>query len=88
MGLQGLPLKFTQHVADATGVSLSPAGSPGSCPLHILHLSNLSIMKGVPNRCCILELRADQCFVCYFLIVPRYKGLMALKKTHCLSCLK
>ena len=46
-----------KHVADATGVSPSPAGPPGSCPLYLLHLSNLSFMIGMPNRCCILELR-------------------------------
>ena len=64
MGLQGWPLKFAQQVADATGVSPSPAGPPGPCPLHLLHLSNLGFMIGMPNRCCILKLRANQCFVC------------------------
>ena len=88
MGLQGWPLKFIQHVADATGFSPSPAGQPGSCPLHLLHLSNLSIVIGMPNKCCILELRANQCFVCNFLSVPECKGQIAPKKTICLSCLR
>ena len=39
------------------------------------------------NRCCILELRANQCFVCNFLSVPRCKGQIVPKKTQCLSCL-
>ena len=34
--LQGWPLKFVQHVADANDVSPSPAGPPDSCPLHLL----------------------------------------------------
>ena len=82
-GLQGWPLKFVTHIADATGVPTSPAGPPDSCPLHRLHLSNLRFMIGMPNRCCILELRANQCFVCNFLSVPRRKGQIAPKKTHC-----
>ena len=32
VGLHGWPFKFVKHVADATGVSPSPAGPPGSCP--------------------------------------------------------
>ena len=86
-GLRGRPLKFVKHVAGATGVSPSPAGPPGSCPLYLLHLSNLSFIIGMPNRCCILELRANQCFVCNFLNVPKCKGQIAPKKTQCLSCL-
>ena len=31
-------------------------------------------MIGMPNRCCILELRANQCFVCHLLSVPRCIG--------------
>ena len=87
-GPQGWPLKIVKHVADATGVSPSPAGPPGSCPLNLLRLSNLSFMIGMPNRCCILELRTNQCFVCNFLSVPRCKGQIAPKKTQCLSCLR
>ena len=36
------------------------------CPLQLLHLLNLSFVIGMPNRCCILELRVNQfiCFVC------------------------
>ena len=74
MGLQGWPLKYVQHAADATGVSPSFAGPPGSCPLHLLHMSNLSFMIWMPNRCCILELRVYQCFVCNFLSVSWCKG--------------
>ena len=70
MGIQGWPLKFVQHVADATCVSRYPAGPPGSWHLHILHLSNLSFMIG-------LELRANQCFLCKFYSVPRCKGQIA-----------
>ena len=87
MGPQGWPLKFVKHTIDATSVPPSTAGPHGSCPLHLLHLSNLSIMIGMPNRCCILELRANQCFVCKFLSMPRCKGQFAPKKTHCPSCL-
>ena len=62
--------------------------STGSCPLHLLNLSNLRFMIiGMPNRLCILELRANQCFVCNFLSVPMCKGQIAPKKTHCLYCL-
>ena len=43
-------LMYVQHVTDATGVSPTPAGPPGSCPLHLLHLSNLRFMIGMPNR--------------------------------------
>ena len=63
-----MSIKLGKHAADATGVSLSPAGPPGSCPLHFLHLTNLSFMIGMTNRCCILKLRANQCFVCSSLV--------------------
>ena len=86
-GLQGWPLKFVKHVADATGVSPSPADPPGSCSLYLLQLSNLSLMIEMPNRCCILELWANQCFVFNFLSVPRCKGEIAPMKTQCLICL-
>ena len=85
-GLQGWPRKFVKHVADVTGVSPSPAGPPGSCPLNLLHLSNLSFI-GVPNRCCILELRANQSFVCNFLSVPRWKGQIGRRKPNVLVAL-
>ena len=49
----------------------SPAGPPGSSPLHLLHHLNLSFMIGMPNRSCILKLRPNQCFVCNFLSMPR-----------------
>ena len=40
----------------------------------------------MPNRSCILELRANQCLVCNFLFMPRCKCLIAPKKTQSLSC--
>ena len=77
----GSPKMATQvHQAssDATNVSPSPAGPPGCCPLPNLHLSNLSVMIWMPNRCCILELGANQCFVCNFLsMLIMYKGQIA-----------
>ena len=38
------------HVTAATCVSPSSAGPHGSCPLHHLHLLNLSFMIGMSNR--------------------------------------
>ena len=70
-----------------TCIPPSPAGPPSSCPLHLLYLLNLKFVIGIPNRCCILELRTNQCFVCNFLSMPRCHGYIAPKKTHCLSCL-
>ena len=87
-GSPGMAIKFVKHVVDTTGVSPSPAGPPGRCLLYLLHLSNLSFMIRMPNRCCILELRTNQCFVCIFLSVPRCKGQIAPKKTQCLSGLR
>ena len=81
-GSPGMATQVVKHIADATGVPPSPAGPPGSCPLHLLHLSNLRFMIGMPNRCCILELRANQCFVCNFLSVPRCKSQIAPKKSN------
>ena len=56
-------------------------------PLHLLHLSSLSIIIGMPNRSCILKLRMDQCFLCNFLSMPRCQCRIARKKTQSLSCL-
>ena len=50
MGLQGWPLKLVKHIADATGVPPSPAGPHGCSPLHLLHLSSLSFIIGMPKR--------------------------------------
>ena len=83
----GWPLKLVQHIADANCVPPSPAGPPSSCPLHLLYLLNLKFVIGIPNRCCILELRSNQCFVCNFLCMLRCQSQIAPKKTHCLSCL-
>ena len=86
MGLQGWPFKLLQHITDPTRIPPSPAGPPSSCPLHLLHLFSLNFMIGMPNRCCILQLRANQGFVWNFLCVPRRQGQNAPKKTHSLSC--
>ena len=86
-GSPGMATQVRQAYRDVTCFSQSPAGPSGSCPLHLLQLSNLSFMIGMPNRYCILELRVNQSFVCNFLSVPRGKGQIAPKKTQCLSCL-
>ena len=65
-------ISVKRHVADATCIPPSLAGSPTSFPLHPLYLLNLKFVIGIPTRCCILELRANQCFVCNFLSMPRY----------------
>ena len=49
MGLQGSPLKFVQHVADATCIPPSLAGSPNSCALHLLYMLNLKFVVGIPK---------------------------------------
>ena len=88
-GLQGWPLKFVLSMSPTLLVRLHllqlPTGPLCSCPLHLLHLSNLSFI--MQNKCCILELRAYQCFVSNFLRMPMCKGQIVPKKTHCLSCL-
>ena len=84
--LQGWPLEFVQHIVNATPVTPSPAGPPGCCLLHFLHLFCLSFIIGMPNRSCILKLRTNKCFVCNFLCVPRCKSQIAPKKTQRLSC--
>ena len=78
-GLQGWPLKFILHVTDATFIPQSPACPPNSCPMHLLYLLNLKFVIGIPNVCCILGLRANQCFVCNFLSMPRCQGQIVLK---------
>ena len=40
-GLKRWPIKLIKHFADATGVSPSPAGPAGCCPLNFLNLINL-----------------------------------------------
>ena len=51
------------------------AGPPGCSPLHPLrYLSSLSIIIGMPNRSCKLELRSNQCFVCNFLSILKRKS--------------
>ena len=48
----------------------------------------LSFIIGMPNRSCILELRANQCLVCNYLCMPRCKCQIAPKKTQSLSCFR
>ena len=82
--LQGWPLEFVQHVAEATCVSPSPAGPPSSCMSSVPSPpAESEFILDMPNRCCILELRANQCCVCNFLCVPRCQcqNKMAPKKT-------
>ena len=78
--------RLVQHVAKVSCIPPWPAGSPSSCPLHLLYLLNLKFVTGIPNRSCILKLGVNQCSVCNFLSMPRCQGQIA-PKTHCLSCL-
>ena len=41
---------------------------------------NPTFLIGIPNRCCILELKANQYFLCNFFSMPRCQGLIAPKK--------
>ena len=86
-GTPGMATQVRLAFTDATGVPPSPAGPPGSSPLHLLHLLSLSFMIGMPNRSCILKLRPNQCFVCNFLSIPWCQCQIAPKKTQSLSCL-
>ena len=56
----------------------SPADPPSCCLLHVLHLFRLSFIIGMPNRSCILELRANQCLLCNFLRMLRCKSQIPL----------
>ena len=85
-GPPGMANQVHQAVIDATGIMPSPADPPGCCLLHFLHLFCLSFIIGMPNKSCILELRANQCLVCNFLCMPRCKSQIAPKKTQSLSC--
>ena len=83
MGLQELSSII---IVIATCISPSPAGPLGNCPLHLLHLCNLSFVIGLAelqNTSCILELRANQCIICNFHRLPRCQCQIAPKKTHC-----
>ena len=85
-GLQGWPLKFVQHIADATCIYPSTAGPPGCCLPHLFHLCNLSFIIGMPNMSCILELWANECFVCLSKIHFRQSGPLKLIKTMLKFC--
>ena len=67
-------------ITNATGVPPSPAGPPGCSLLHLLQLSSLSFIIGMPNRSCILKLRTNQYFVCNFFCMPRCQCQIAPKK--------
>ena len=51
IGLKRWPFKLIKHFADATGVSPSPAGPAGCCPLNFLNLINLQFRVRAPNGC-------------------------------------
>ena len=48
-GLKRWPFKLIKHFADATGVSPSPAGPAGCCPLNFLNLINLKFRVRAPK---------------------------------------
>ena len=62
--LQSWPLQLIEHLANTISVAPPPAGPAGCLPLYLLHLLNLSSPIWAPNRCCILQFRAYQSFVC------------------------
>ena len=70
---------FVKHVPDATGVSPSPAG-----PLQLLHLSNLSFMIGMPNRCCILRLGRTNVLSATILVCLGAKAKLRQRKPNVL----
>ena len=49
-GPPGWPPEFVQHIVNATPVTPSPAGSPGCCLLHFLHLFCLSFIRPKKKR--------------------------------------
>ena len=55
-GLKRWPIKLIKHFADATGVSPSPAGPAGCCPLNFLNLINLKFQVRAPNGVYISQL--------------------------------
>ena len=65
----------------------SPAGPPGCCLLHFLHLFCLSFIIGMPNRSCILKLRRNQCFVCNFLYALDFSHVGRFTHVVCLHYL-
>ena len=69
-GLQSWPLQHIEHLANTTSVAPPPAGPAGCRPLYLLHLLNLSFTIWAPNRCCILQFRAYQRFVCILFCTP------------------
>ena len=85
-GLQSWPSQLIEHLAKTTSVAPPPADPAGCRPLYFLHLLNLSFTIWTPNRCCILQLRAYQSFVCNILSTPRCESQVPAKKTKNLSC--
>ena len=87
-GLQSRPLQLIEHFANTTSVAPPPAGPVGCRPLYLLHLLNLRFTIRAPNRCCILQFRAYQSFVCNLLSTPRCESQVPSKETSSLSCFR
>ena len=79
-GLKRWPFKLIKHFADATGVSPSPAGPAGCCPLNFLNLINLKFRVRAPNGCCILLFRPN-----HVKIVKNCKDRKVLRKDNKLA---
>ena len=56
-------------------VHLAAVLCPGSSAVHLIYPLNLKFVIGIPNRCCILQLRPNQCFVCNFLSISLHHPL-------------
>ena len=83
----GMATQVRQACRRATGVFSSPAGPHYSCPLHLFHLSNLSFMIGMPNRCCILKLRATNVVYATSLVSLSTKAKLRRRKPNVLVAL-
>ena len=87
-GLQSWPLQLIEHLINTASVTPPPAGSGGCHPMYLLHLLNLSFTIWVPNRCCILQFRLYQSFVCNLLSTPRWESQVPAKETESASCFR
>ena len=86
-GHQSWPLQFIEHLTNTTSVVSPPAGPADCSPLYLLHLLYLIFTIWATNRCCILQFRAYQSFVCNLLIsTPRCESQVLAKETYSLSC--
>ena len=77
-GLQSWPFQLIEHLTNTTSVAPIPGGPAGCHPLYLLHLLYLSFTIWAPNRCCILQFRDYQSFVCN---LHRCKSQVSAKKT-------